>query len=191
MVDRIRNLVMDILYYAKERALEWKRMPVADFAEDIVAVVAPKFQNHPIEFIKKFDSAAGAFEVDAAVAGTAITNIIENAIEACIEDRSGKSHRIEFTVGRENGHIIFDIQDNGVGMDEQTRKSIFNLFYSSKGQAGTGLGLFLARNIIQQHGGTIQVTSTPGQGANFRVRLPRILPAAAKDNSAALSKGSG
>jgi PAS domain S-box-containing protein len=191
MVDRIRNLVMDILYYAKERALDWKRMPVVDFAEDIVAVVVPKFQNHPIEFIKNFDSAAGAFEVDAAVASTAIINIIENAIEACMEDRSGKSHRIVFTACRENGHIIFDIKDNGVGMDEQTQESIFNLFYSSKGQAGTGLGLFIAKNIIQQHGGTIQVTSSPGQGANFRVKLPRVIPAAAKDDSVAFGKRSG
>lgn len=191
MVDRIRNLVMDILYYAKERALDWKRMPVVDFAEDIVDVVVPKFQNHPIEFIKNFDSAAGAFEVDAAVASTAIINIIENAIEACMEDRSGKSHRIVFTVCRENGHIIFDIEDNGVGMDEQTQESIFNLFYSSKGQAGTGLGLFIAKNIIQQHGGTIQVTSSPGQGANFRVKLPRVIPAAAKDDSVAFGKRSG
>jgi len=189
MVDRIRNLVMDILYYAKERALDWKRMSVLGFAEDVVAVVAPKLQNHPIEFVKDFDAAAGAFEVDAAVAGTAITNIIENAIEACIEDRSGKSHRIVFTVGRDNGHIIFEIQDNGVGMEPKTQESIFNLFYSSKGQAGTGLGLFVARNIIQQHGGTIQVTSTPGQGSNFRVMLPRILPPAAKEDPVAFQKG--
>jgi len=192
MVDRIRNLVMDILYYAKERALDWKRMSVIDFAEDIVAVITPKLQNHPIEFVKVFDATSGVFEVDAAVAGTAMTNIIENAIEACIEDRTDKSHCIVFIVGRDDdGHIVFEVQDNGVGMDQETQDSIFNLFYSSKGQAGTGLGLFVARNIIQQHGGTIQVTSSPGQGSNFRVILPRILPPAAKENVAALQKGSG
>ena len=192
MVDRIRNLVMDILYYAKERALDWKRMSVIDFAEDIVAVITPKLQNHPIEFVKVFDATSGAFEVDAAVAGTAMTNIIENAIEACIEDRTGKSHCIVFTVGRDDdGHIVFEVQDNGVGMDQETQDAIFNLFFSSKGQAGTGLGLFIARNIIQQHGGTIQVRSSPGQGSNFRVILPRVLPPAAKENVAALQKGSG
>ena len=191
MVDRIRNLVMDILYYAKERALDWKRMSVIDFAEDIIAVVTPKLQNHPIEFIKDFDASAGTFEVDAAVAGTAITNIIENAIEACIEDRTCKSHRIVFTVVPDDGHVIFEVRDNGVGMGQETQDSIFNLFYSSKGQTGTGLGLFIARNIIQQHGGTIQVASTPGQGSNFCVRLPRILPPAAKENSAANQKESG
>ena len=77
-----------------------------------------------------------------------------------------------------------------MGMDEQTQESIFNLFYSSKGQAGTGLGLFIAKNIIQQHGGTIQVTSSPGQGANFRVKLPRVIPTAAKDDAVAFGKRS-
>ncbi|UCD79738.1 MAG: response regulator [Desulfobacterales bacterium] len=190
MVDRMRNLVMDILYYAKERALDWKRMSVIDFAEDIVAVITPKLQNHPIEFVKDFDAAAGVFEVDAAVAGTAMTNIIENAIEACIEDRSGRSHRIVFSVEGDDGHIIFEVQDNGIGMDQETQESIFNLFYSSKGQAGTGLGLFIARNSIQQHGGMIQVKSTPGQGSTFRVVMPRILPSAAKEIPATHQKGS-
>jgi signal transduction histidine kinase len=55
------------------------------------------------------------------------------------------------------------------------------MFYSSKGRSGTGLGLFIARQVIRQHGGTIQVDSTPGAGSCFRVQLPRVLPEAEKD----------
>lgn len=182
MVDRIRNLVMDILYYAKDRALDWQQIRVRDFAEGVVAVLAPKLGNHPIELVKSFDQALGEFEADAAVAATALINIIENAIEACLEDHSGKSHRIIFEVGQDEDHIIFDVHDNGVGMDPETRDKIFNLFYSSKGQMGTGLGLFISRNIIQQHGGTIKVDSTPGQGSLFRVLMPKVLPRTAKEN---------
>jgi signal transduction histidine kinase len=54
------------------------------------------------------------------------------------------------------------------------------MFYSSKGHAGTGLGLFIARQMIRQHGGTIQVESTEGVGSCFRVHLPRVLPEAEK-----------
>jgi signal transduction histidine kinase/FixJ family two-component response regulator len=191
MVDRIRSLVMDILYYAKERALDWKPIPVVDFGEDIVAVVTPKLEKHPISFFKNFAENTGIFEVDAAVAATALVNIIENAIEACLEDRSGKSHRITFNVEADNGHVIFEVQDTGVGMDSATRDSIFDMFYSTKGKMGTGLGLFIARNIVQQHGGTIQVASVPGQGSTFRVRMPRILPPPARDNSPTPPKGNG
>ena len=68
-------------------------------------------------------------------------------------------------------------------MSKEIRDNIFNLFYSSKGQKGTGLGLFIVRNIIQQHGGKIQVDSEPGQGSKFRVIMPKILPREAKENS--------
>ncbi len=105
MVDRIRDMVLNILYYAKDRALEWKRINVSRFAEELVAMVQSRLQNQPIEFEKKINASAGDFEVDAAVVTTALTNIIENAIEACLEDRSGRPHRIFFGVdqdGREH-----------------------------------------------------------------------------------------
>ena len=66
-----------------------------------------------------------------------------------------------------------DITDNGPGMDAETRENLFNLFYSSKQEKGTGLGLHIAKTTVQQHGGHIQVTSTPGQGSRFLIRLPR------------------
>jgi signal transduction histidine kinase len=182
MVDRIRHMVMDILYYAKERALDWKRIPVIDFAEDVISLVKPKLQNQPVAFIKNFDQNLGEFEVDAPVAATALSNIIENAIEACLDDRTKKSHTINFKVGQADEYITFEVQDNGIGMDPETRDSVFNLFFSSKGQMGTGLGLFIAKNIVEQHGGTIQVKSTPGRGSRFRVMMPKILPQEAKEN---------
>jgi signal transduction histidine kinase/CheY-like chemotaxis protein len=182
MVDRIRDMVLNILYYAKDRALDWKRINVSRFAEDLVAMVQSRFQNQHIEFEQIISPSLGDFEVDAAVAATALTNIIENAIEACIEDPSEKSHRIVFGVDQDKENIIFDIRDNGIGMDDEIRDNIFNLFYSSKGKKGTGLGLFITKNIIQQHGGMIEVDSTLGQGTHFRVIMPKILPLEAKQN---------
>ena len=180
MVDRIRKMVMDILYYAKDRALDWKKVEVIQFTEGLLAIVQPRLENHAIDFEKKFDTSPVDFEVDAAVLTTALVNIIENAIEACGEENSGKSHRIIFGVDQDKENIIFNISDNGVGMDEETRDNIFNLFYSSKGQQGTGLGLFIAKNSIQQHGGTIEVDSTLGQGTHFSVIIPKIIPREAR-----------
>jgi signal transduction histidine kinase len=72
--------------------------------------------------------------------------------------------------------VTFEIEDDGIGMDADTREKIFSLFFSSKGQAGTGLGLFIAHQVVRQHGGTIEVASAPGQGSCFRVRWPRARP---------------
>jgi len=97
-------------------------------------------------------------------------------VDACVEDRNKPSHRITFRVRGDEGGVTFEIQDDGVGMSTDTRDKIFDLFFSSKGRAGTGLGLFIARQAIRQHGGDIEVDSEPGRGSCFRVRWPRVLP---------------
>jgi signal transduction histidine kinase/FixJ family two-component response regulator len=176
MVSRIRSMSLDLLYYAKERDLQWERTDVLTFARDVALTVEPKALGHNIEFVRDFDDAAGEFEVDAGVLSSALTNILENALEACIEDNSKKSHQIIFRVRQDKDNIVFDVSDNGIGMDKETREKMFTLFYSSKGREGTGLGLFISNQIIEQHEGSIQVDSTPGEGSRFIVRMPKILP---------------
>jgi signal transduction histidine kinase len=65
-----------------------------------------------------------------------------------------------------------EVEDNGLGMDRETREKIFSLFFSSKGIKGTGLGLFISNKIVDKHGGDIVVESEPGRGTRFTVRLP-------------------
>ena len=122
----------------------------------------------------------GKFEVDAGYIHSALINILENAVDACIRDKSKRSHRIIFGVRQAKKNIIFDVFDNGIGMDRETRDKIFTPFFSSKGEKGTGLGLFISNKIIEQHGGSITVKSTEGEGALFTIRIPKILPESAK-----------
>ncbi len=68
------------------------------------------------------------------------------------------------------------IEDNGVGMDRETVKKAFTLFFSSKGASGTGLGLFIAHKITEAHGGTIELESEPGVGTRVTVTLPWSRP---------------
>ena len=176
MVGRLKNMVLNLLYYAKERDLSWERTDALSLANDVASTVEPKIKGYSIEFIHDFDRSIGKFEVDTSVVSSALINILENAMDACIEDKSKKSHKIIFSVTQDKDHIVFDIHDNGMGMDRETRENIFTLFFSSKGSKGTGLGLFVSNKIIQQHGGSIRVDSTPGQGSHFNIRLPKVLP---------------
>ena len=83
---------------------------------------------------------------------------------------------LSYKVELEKGFtIIFDVYDNGTGMDKETRENLFTLFFSSKGNKGTGLGLFISNRIIQQHGGVIKVDTAPGKGSHFRIMLPKFL----------------
>ena len=72
----------------------------------------------------------------------------------------------------------YQVTDNGCGMDEETRKKIFQIFFSTKGSRGTGLGLMIAKKIVDEHGGVIDLSSEKGSGTVFRVRLPEKKPSA-------------
>ena len=180
MVDRIRNMVRNILFYAKERELHWEAVEVAQFAEDVCQIVEHKMHHHGIEFIKNCREVSGEFEIDPAVVRSALLNVMENAHEAVLAQTARNPGRITFSVHQENGNIVFDISDNGVGMDQETRENMFTLFFSSKGTGGTGLGLYITSRIVQQHGGSIHVETNLDRGTRFQIKLPRKLPDSAK-----------
>jgi len=173
-------MVLDILYYAKERELKWEQVDVLSFVKDIALTFGPKIQSQNINFICDFQETVGKFEVDPGIIRSALINFLENALEACLEDASKPDHQISFGVRHDATHIIFDVVDNGIGMDEKTKKNIFTLFFSSKGDRGTGLGLFISNKIIHQHGGTIEVDSRPGEGTRMGIKIPKMIPGALK-----------
>jgi len=173
MAERIRKMVMDILYYAKERNLSWERVKVLSFAKEVTLTVEPKMKKHGIELVSEFDSALDEFEIDPGSVHAALINILDNAVDACANDKSKPDHHVHFSVKGDRDHILFVISDDGTGMDAATREKIFTLFFSSKGKKGTGLGLFISDRIIKQHGGVIEVSSIPGKGSKFTIKIPR------------------
>ncbi len=177
MVGRIRILVQNILFFAKERELKLERINVFDFACDAASGLESKIKAQGVDFECNFDQSLGEFEIDAGVVRIALINILENALDTCLEDDAKKSHKIVFSAGRDKRHIIFEITDNGIGMDRETRENLFTLFFSTKGNKGTGLGLFIAKKIIERHGGKISVDSQPGKGSCFSIMLPKRFPA--------------
>ncbi len=172
-VTRIKKMVLDILYYAKERDLKLAKTNIVSFAEDVADVIDQKIGDRKIELHRDFGTDNFECEMDAEFLHSALINILDNAIDACAEDRSKPSHKIVFRIKQDNGNVIFEIHDTGIGMDLKTQENIFNLFYSSKGSKGTGFGLFIADNIIKQHKGTINVNSVAGKGTCFKIKIPK------------------
>jgi PAS domain S-box-containing protein len=176
MVERVRRVVLDVLYFSKERPLEGKRVQVKGFVDDLLALASTRIRRHAIELRTQIPGGLGEFEVDEDTAAPALLNLLDNAVDACAGDPRKPAHRISFRVRGDEQGLTFEIEDDGAGMSPDTRDKIFDLFFSSKGRAGTGLGLFIARQAIRQHGGEIEVDSAPGRGSCFRVRWPRFLP---------------
>ena len=81
----------------------------------------------------------------------------------------------------EDSDAVFELEDNGIGMNEKTVKQIFDPFFTTKrAKGGTGLGLAIVYRIVEEHGGHISVKSKQGAGTTFTVRIPAKPPATAK-----------
>jgi signal transduction histidine kinase len=173
MIERIRKLVFDILFYTKERKLDLHPIQPSEFIDNLAVTLENKMHRHQIHLVRDVDPSAGEFMGDADLLNSAMINIIENAIDACRKDKTKPDHHITLEAKQKNKRMVFEITDNGIGMDEASMKKIFNLFFSTKGSKGTGFGLYIANHIIQLHGGRIDVNSKPHEGTSFIVTLPR------------------
>ncbi|MEW6364830.1 MAG: PAS domain-containing sensor histidine kinase [Acidobacteriota bacterium] len=171
-VERIRSMVLDILYYAKDRELQVNDVEVQKLAEDMVESLQQRATELDVALSLTVEPGAGCVPGDAKAVRAMLVNILENSLDACRADTSKTSHRVSFAVRRLAPWMFFEVEDNGIGMDRETREKIFSLFFSSKGISGTGLGLFIANKIADKHGGGIDVDSEPGRGSRFVVRLP-------------------
>jgi len=99
-----------------------------------------------------------------------LSNLIDNARKAC-KDSSTK--HIGIHIGGNDDRFLLSVSDSGVGMSDETKARIFEPFFSASGAGGTGLGLLIVKNVVEAHGGTLEIESKPGEGTCFTVNLPR------------------
>lgn len=170
---RIRSMIHDILYYAKERDLETQSVDAAGLLKQACERLEVRARNLNVPLDCLIDAPVGELEADADALHSALANLLDNSLDACRVDKKKAGHRVTARARGDNEHVFFEIMDNGIGMDQETREKAFSLFFSSKGTEGTGLGLFIANKIVAKHKGAIAIDSTFGQGTQFTVRIPR------------------
>jgi PAS domain S-box-containing protein len=171
-VERIRSMVLDILYYAKDRELTVEDVDLPALVGDLREGLAKKASDLDIEVDIDVPATVGSIPGDGQAIRAMLLNLLENSLDACRSDRRKDGHRIRVAARRMAPWMVLEIEDNGIGMDRETRDRAFSLFFSSKGLKGTGLGLFISNKIVDKHGGEITVDSEPGHGTRFVIRLP-------------------
>jgi signal transduction histidine kinase len=176
--DKIKQMIMDILMYSKDRQMNKQPVPLDRFLDDIGKTMALKLAGHPITFQVVSDRAPRTLTLDPAAMMSALVNMLDNAVDACLEDTEKSEHQITLVVEKRQDQQVMQIKDDGCGMDVETKEKIFDLFFSSKQVKGTGFGLFIARNIIVQHQGSLTVDSIKRRGTTFTIFLPLEGPAA-------------
>jgi signal transduction histidine kinase len=176
-IGRTSNLAMDLLSYSKEREPEEPELEACfpnEIAGDVCALLQDKAREHDITIIRQFDDAIGELVMDPHTIHEVLLNLLSNAVDACLfDDDMSKNWQVSLKTAQEQDNIImFEVTDNGVGMDEEVLHNLFTSFFSTKGHRGTGLGLMVTRKLVDEHGGNIKVTSQRGKGTTFTVRLP-------------------
>lgn len=96
-----------------------------------------------------------------------LLNLLENARKACRD-----SGNVTLEIARTNGGVAMTVRDTGEGMPQEMVAHVFEPFVSLSREGGTGLGLVVVRSIVEAHGGTVVLTSRPGEGTEIRVELP-------------------
>ena len=173
-VGRISDLVLDLLAYSKERKPEKENCFPNEIIKEVSALMETRARENNIEIKTDLDSSLGEVFVDPTAIHRSLLNLVSNAIDACIFDSaSKKSWQVAITSAIEKNHMInFEVTDNGMGMDEETKEKIFSSLFSTKGERGTGLGLLVTEKIIKENGGTMDVASKKGKGTTFTIYLP-------------------
>jgi PAS domain S-box-containing protein len=136
--------------------------------DSVLLLYKKKFATSNIILEKHYCDGVPIFYAVADQIKQVVMNILNNAIDAC--ENGGK---ISVTTKFDHFYISLCIKDNGVGIDPANKYNIFEPFFSTKPEVkGTGLGLSVSYGIIKKHNGILEVNSTPGKGAAFRIKLP-------------------
>ena len=168
-ISKTRQMVLDILYHTKKREPDRSVVLLSEFVKEIVSTISSKANQENVTLNVECTKDDRSIHIDKTAVFATFMSILENAVDACIPKGKGK---VSFIIEYKEPNIIFSIKDNGKGLEDDKKDKIFNLFYSDKGNKGTGLGLFIALRSIKQHGGTITVNSQLNKYTEFVVTLP-------------------
>jgi PAS domain S-box-containing protein len=170
--DKTTSLVKDFLSFAKGRLPKAVIVNPNSLVTEIVDLYREVARQSGVALKADLSPSVRNAPLDPEGIHTCLTNLVSNAIDACLMSEKRDCY-VLVQAREEKGALVFEVRDNGAGMDYEIKKKIFTTFFTTKGGKGTGLGLLTTRKIVQEHGGRVQVCSRKGEGARFRIILPR------------------
>ena len=174
-VRRLSAIVSDLLDLSKLESgghvFEPRPVDVRGLVERVAEAFRPVAERKKQTLVAEVSPSAGSVEADGTLLERALSNLVDNALKYTPE-----GGRIRIRGGPDGGQVALGVEDNGMGIPETDLPRIFERFYRvdksrSRDLGGTGLGLSIVKHIVQLHGGTISVSSTPA-GTTFTMRVP-------------------
>ena len=169
-LEKIYNLTMNLLAYSRPRQPRLESVQPRRLIEECLELVAPIANEKGVMAVADVEPDHPAVPMDPDGIHQVLMNLLSNALDA-MPPKGG----LIKVVGRYDAaekQTRIEVIDNGAGIPPSMMKHMFELFHSTKGNRGTGIGLAVARKIVDEHDGEISVTSKPGEGTTFTIRLP-------------------
>jgi signal transduction histidine kinase len=175
---RLSSLVTDLMTISRLESDETtKPLQVLNFkkiVENSLSDVASACQDKNIQLSSQFCEGRVQIEADEQAISQLVDNLLDNAVKYTLENGNVN---ISLNVNLDQSKVTLAVKDSGIGISLQHQKRIFERFYRvdkarSRDLGGTGLGLSIVKNIAEQHGGSVSITSRLGEGTSFTVILP-------------------
>ena len=170
-IEKMERVMDSALDFSKPLQLNRREEDAAALIKELLQTSTAKAEQGGVGLTISVKEQPLMVVVDPAYLERALVNLVNNAIEA-----SQRGQNVRIRLFKRSDTAIIKIRDYGKGMDKETLKNLFIPFYSKKG-SGTGLGMAVARKIVEEHQGRIAVKSRPAVGTNIAVHLPLISPA--------------
>ena len=175
--QRAANIASGMLGFARKSSTHRQRCDIARLVEEVLVLTEKDLGKHRIQVETRFAARPTAWAVPGQIEQI-LVNLVINARQAM---PGGGRLKIEVRENPGADTVEVRVSDTGVGIPPEQLRQIFEPFFTTKqpdeyGRGGTGLGLSVCRQIIEQHHGRIRVESVVGKGSTFTVKLPRRLP---------------
>lgn len=182
-LERIERIVRSMLDRTRIEKPVLQVLDAGLLLDHICETMSPALRARKVELHKSFAAALPRIAADPDRMQQVFINLINNALDAMPD-----GGELRLCAAAEGSELCIEVSDTGCGMDEETRRRIFDPLYTTKQRGrGTGFGLVVVKQILDEHQGTIAVTSTPGQGSSFHLHFPalmaELLPATSANHS--------
>ncbi len=165
-VGRLEDIVSSFLSLARESAIMPEPNRVDSVLEDCLRLIQKDAEQRDVRLQAELRAGDTTLDLDAKQMSRAVLNVLLNALEA-----AGPGGRVRMFSRLTTDACEIEIRDDGPGLDAEAAERVFEPYFTTK-PGGTGLGLSLTRGIVEEHGGSISLTSSAGQGCQVLIALP-------------------
>jgi signal transduction histidine kinase len=172
-ITKISTVVKEYLQFARGSEIQVEKTNPVAIAREVFDLYRDLAEQSGIELTADLQEGIRDASLDSEGIHTCLANLISNAIDACVVSDK-KRKKIKLSCHEKDGTIIYEVEDNGTGMDYEVKKKIFSNFFTTKASGqGTGLGLLVTKRVVFEHGGRVGAESVLRKGSLFRIELPR------------------